>query len=206
MIQLRITNGFERLSDASLEARAISIVAALTDNPAFTSSSPTLTAMHTAISNYSNALAKATGGSPYDKAFKNQKRLELIDLLHSLGNYVLFVANGNELVAKSSGFTIAKGPSPAPELVAATNQKLEDGANAGELRFSFNRVPGAKSYMYQHTADPLTENSVWQSKVGTVRKVSFTGLESGKKFWCRVMAIGTNGQGVYSEPVSRIVQ
>ncbi|MGH2564794.1 MAG: fibronectin type III domain-containing protein, partial [Ginsengibacter sp.] len=126
--------------------------------------------------------------------------------LHALGNYVLFTSEGDTVAAVSSGFTIAKQPTTSPELVAAANQKLDDGANAGELDFSFDKVAYAKSYMYQYTPDPLTENSDWESQVGTVRKVSFSNLESGKKYWCRVMAIGINGQGVYSEPISRIAQ
>jgi hypothetical protein len=162
--------------------------------------------MQTAIDNFSDALAKAQTGSQYDKAFKNQKRGELINLLHSLGNYVLFTVDGDELKAKSSGFHIAKGPSPAPEVTPAKNQELKDGPNAGDLSFSFARVPGAKSYIYQYTADPISDSSAWKNMVGTVRQITFSGLESGKKYWCRVMAIGINGQGVYSEPVSRIVQ
>ncbi len=180
---LRITNGFDKLSDANLEARANNIVASMTGNASFATPSPTLAVVQTAIDNYSAALAKAQTGSSYDKAYKNQKKGDLIDLLHSLGNYVLFTANGDELVAKSSGYNIAKGPSPAPEVSAAVNQNLEDGANAGELKYSFDKVPGARSYMYQYAPDPLTENSTWQSQPGTIRKIVFSGLDSGKKYF-----------------------
>ncbi len=203
---LRITNGFEKLSDADLEVRSNNIENSMNGNPNFTTPVPAITVLQDGIATFTEALAIAKTGSPYDKAVKNQKRQDLIEVLHALGNYVLFTSNGDTVIAKSSGYTIAKEPSPAPELVAASNQKLEDGANAGELRFSFDKVANAKSYMYQYTPDPITESSNWQSEVGTVRKVSFSNLESGKKYWCRVMAIGINGQGVYSEPISRIVQ
>jgi hypothetical protein len=175
-------------------------------NSSFPTPAPSLAQVQTALNDYTTALAKAQQGSTYDKALKNQKKEELITLLHNLGNYVLFTASGDDLVARSSGFNIAKGRTPAPELTPATGQALHDGPNPGELDYSFRRVPGSKGYVYQNTPDPLSENSIWQSKVGTVARVRFTGLESGKKCWCRVMAIGTNGQGVYSEPVSRIVQ
>lgn len=203
---LRITNGFDKLSDANLETRAGAILSAMTANVSFPTPSPTLVVVQTATTDFAIALAKAKTGSEYDKAFKNSKREELITLLHSLGNYVLFTANGDELIAKSSGYGIAKTPAPAPEVTPATNQKLEDGQNAGELKYSFDKVPGAKSYMYQYTPDPITESSVWQSVPGTIRKALFTGLQSGKKYWCRVFTVGTGGQGVYSEPVSRVVQ
>ncbi|HEY8688768.1 MAG TPA: fibronectin type III domain-containing protein [Chitinophagaceae bacterium] len=88
----------------------------------------------------------------------------------------------------------------------SANQQLQDGENSGELIYSFDRVPGAKSYIYQCTPEPLSDNSNWQSQTGTVKKVSFTDLDVSKRYWCRVVAIGINGQGVYSDPVSRIVQ
>ena len=67
-------------------------------------------------------------------------------------------------------------------------------------------MKGAVGYAYQYTQDPITENSAWQTVVGTSRKVVFAGLESGKKYWCRVIVIGTKGQGVFSTPISRVVQ
>lgn len=203
---LRITNGFNRLSDNDLEAKANSIITAMTGNPDFPTPTPTLAVLQAASDDFSAALAIAKNGSPYEKAVKNTKKVALITLLHSLANCVLFIANGDALKAKSSGFTIAKEPTPTPPLTAAANQKLEDGQNAGELLFSFDKVPGAKSYIYQCAPDPVTDSSAWESQTGTLRKISFSGLEIGKKYWCRVVAIGRNEQGVYSEPVWRIVQ
>lgn len=206
MSLLRLTNGFDKLSDNDLEAKANSIIISLTGNADFPTPSPTLTVLQTASDNFTSALSVAKNGSPYEKAVKNQKRAELITLLHSEGNYVLFTCNGDFLKAKSSGFSIAQGPTPAPPVMPASNQMVEDGPNAGEVDFSFDKVPGAKSYVYQYTPDPVTDNSVWQAQVGTVRKVTISALNSGKKYWFRVVAIGTNGQGVYSNPVARMVQ
>jgi hypothetical protein len=203
---LKLNSDFNRLSDSVLEVKTNSIITSMTGRPEFPTPTPDMATMQTKLTVFSGALAVAKTGNSYEKAFKNQKRAELIALLQSLAVYVLFTANNDPLVAKLSGFNIAKNPSPAPEVTPAANQQLADGANAGELKYSFDRVPGAKSYVYQWTPDPITPESVWTSIVGTVSKMTFTGLESGKKCWCRVVSIGTNGQGVYSEPVSRIVQ
>jgi hypothetical protein len=203
---LRITNGFEKLSDSDLLARANNIMSGMTGNASFATPTPTLATFQTAIDAFENSLSVAQSGSNYDKAFKNEKRSAMIDVIHSLGNYVLFTANGDALVAQSSNFSIAKPPSPAPDVSQAANQQLEDGENSGTLVYSFDRVPGAKSYVYQYAPEPLTNESKWQSQTGTVKKVSFTNLDAGKRYWCRVVAIGINGQGVYSDPVSRIVQ
>ena len=117
---LRITNGFEKLSDSDLLARANNIMSGMTGNASFATPTPSLATVQTAIDAFSDALSIAQTGSSYEKAFKNQKKAELIDLIHSLGNYVLFTANGDALVAQSSNFSIAKPPSPAPDISACS--------------------------------------------------------------------------------------
>lgn len=203
---LRITNGFDKLSDADFEVRANTILTSMTANANFPTPVPALPTVQTSITDYVDALAVAKGGSNYDKAIKNDKKVKLIDVLHSLGNYVLFTANGDELIAKSSGYAIAKMPAPAPDISKAENLKLEDGMNAGELQLSFSKVQGARSYIYQNAKDPVVDESSWANQTGTLRKTLFTGLESQKKYWCRVIAIGINGQQVISDPIARVVQ
>jgi hypothetical protein len=178
----------------------------MTDNSSFTTPTPTLAVVQAAVDAFTNALDVAQSGGTYEKAFKNQKRQEVIDLMHSLANYVLFIANGDKLVAQSSNFTIAKDPSPAPDVTPALNLELRDGFNSGEMYLKFDRVPGSRSYVYQITQHPLTDASVWKSITGTVKRATFSDLEVGKRYVARVMAIGINGQGVYSQTVSRIAQ
>lgn len=203
MENLRITNGFERMSDATLLARTNQILSDLVVNFA---TAPGLTVLTSAKDVFETALAQAQDGGTYEKALKNQSRDELITQLHLMGNYVMYMSGGDRAMALSSGFSIAKSPSPAPEVTKAENQKLEDGLNAGELRLTFDRVPGARSYVYQTSPDPLTGGSTWNSDMGTVRKYKFSGLESGRRYWCRVAAVGIAGQTVYSDPMSRLVQ
>lgn len=116
------------------------------------------------------------------------------------------MSGGDRALAVSSGFSIAKSPSPAPAITKAENQKLTDGLNAGELMLTFKKVQGARSYMYQSCPDPFTPESTWSNNMGTLRKFKFSGLQSGKRYWCRVAAVASGGQTVYSDPLSRIVQ
>ena len=61
--------------------------------------------------------------------------------------------------------------------------------------------------MYMAAPDPITENTVWISKLGTEMSYTFTGLEVGKRYWMKVVAMGTRGQNVPSEPIlTRLVQ
>jgi hypothetical protein len=203
MENLRITNGFDRLSDANLQVRANQIIGDLTGN---FSTAPGLPALTTAKDVFVTALSAAKDGGKVQVAIKNQRRDELIEQLHLMGNYVLYTCAGDRVMAISSGYSIAKTPSPAPEVTKAENQKLDEGINSGQLSYSFEKVPGARSYVYQATQEPLTENSMWSSEMGTKRRFLFSGLESGKRYWVRVAAVGIGGQTVYSDPLSRIVQ
>lgn len=207
MKQLRITNSFAKMADAKLSARGREIQEGIESHPEyFPTPSPTKAVYQTSFDNFNEAAAKAVNGSSYEKAIRDQKKDGFVEVLHSLANYVLFTANGDVAIAEASKFSIAKEPKPAPELTPAANQMVENGPNSGEVKFSFDKVPGARSYVYQCTEHPLTEGSVWTNEVGTISKKLFSGLISAKKYWFRVMAIGINGQGVYSEPVSRISQ
>ena len=125
--------------------------------------------------------------------------------LHLLGNFVLHMSGNNEVVATSSGFNISKTPEPRPAITIPEGLVLKNGLNKGELDLKFERVAGARSYLYEITPGPVTGQSQWQSVMSTVSKNLFAGLESGKEYSCRVAAVGVKKQVVYSDVVSRIV-
>lgn len=202
---LRLTNGFNRLSDENLLGRAGQINIAMTGNANFPTPTPTLAALQTALSDFEIALAKAKTGSELEKAIKNDKREALTDLLHSLGNYVLFTANGDRTAAVSSGFGIAKDPTPQPPITKPENVRLAEGPNAGELNVRFDRVTGARCYMIQYAEETATGPVEWQSQTSTRSKLTLQQLQSGKKYQVRVVAVGKNEQVMYSDVVSRLV-
>ena len=200
----RIVNGFTRMIDAVLLARARSIHADMTGNTSFPTPVPTLTELNTSISSFETAMQAAEGGDTQAIAVRNQIRDTLISQLHMLGNYVLFTAAGDQVVATSSGFSISKIPAPSPELTEPQAFVLTSGANRGEIKLRFRKVPAARSYIYEMTQAPVTANSEWQSFMGTVCKKLFSGLESGKEYAFRVAAVGIKEQLVYSQVVSRV--
>ena len=116
------------------------------------------------------------------------------------------IAKNDRLVVQSSGFTIARPRSTPLPLEKPTGLILTDGANAGEIELVFKRLKNARTYMYQIAEGELTKSTNWTSSTGTIRKAKFINLKSGKRYWVRVVAIGTNNQMVYSDAVSRIAQ
>ena len=201
-MQLRIVNGFDHMADAKLLGRANSIVESLSSNFA---SAPGLPALITARDTFSAAMATAAEGSKYEKVLRNQRKENLVQELHTMSAYIMYISAGDYEIASGSGFSFAKPPSPSPAAVPAQDQQLENGINTGELAYNFKPVPGAKSYVYEVTADPIAPASNWNPVTGTKSKYLFTGLESGKRYWCRVTAIGVHGAPAVSEPLSHMV-
>ncbi|HYK55486.1 MAG TPA: hypothetical protein VEV15_03340, partial [Flavisolibacter sp.] len=160
----------------------------------------------TAATDYSTALVAAKQGGKTEVAVKNQKRKALENLLITLASYVTMTSKGDRAVMVSSGFDLVKVKEPSPPLGKPEIIKVVDGVNPGELKVIISRVTSARNYMYEYTQDPLAAQSDWVGQNSTLSKMLFKDLESGKKYWCRVIAYGRNEQLAYSDPVSRIVQ
>lgn len=203
----RILLNFASYSDAALLVLAQGIHVALTGNPFFTTTSPDLTTFLSVITAYSNALAAAQNRGKDEVGAKNARKAELVALLADLALDIMKQADGNVEALISSGFPLNKSRQPQPPLGIVDIAKIEVGENSGELLVIIKPVPGARTYIYQYTQDPITANSVWTSQNSTLIKETITGLETGKKNWIRVVAYGINKQMTVCDPVlSKIVQ
>lgn len=203
----RVTISFSRLNDPALQAKAEAIVAAMTDNANFPNPSPLPAEVRAAITAYSTALAAARNGSRTDIAIKDQKREELIEMLMQLGSYVNYTAGDDYAALVSSNFDLSKNRESAPPLPNPENFMLEEGLNPGEVLASVRGVRGAKAYLFQYTTtDPTQANAAWTIRTSTSRKCTLTGLQSGQRYWVRVVVLGSYAQETYSEVLSRIVQ
>jgi hypothetical protein len=153
---------------------------------------------------YFDALSGASYRDTEKVAIKNDLRNHLIRVLKQLGQHVALVAKGDVSLLLSSGFPLTK---PKGEMVLSEPEefKVTPGRHYGEVILKVKRVPGAKSYLYQYTPDPLTEKSVWESIIGTRCKKIIKDLPLGHKMWFQMAAIGPNNQVVYTEPVWRYI-
>lgn len=204
MERIKMKNGFARLGDAALLLKANIILKAMTANPHFPSPSPTLAEVTDTSTAYALAVELAANGGRQQIAEKNQLKAALIGQLQLLSHYVLYCAAGDVAVAVGSGFAISAPRSARPPLTAPAGLVLTNGLNRGELLLKQRRVPNVLSYQYQITPHPMTPESQWHSVDCTQSKYLFKGLESGKEYCCRVIAVGAKRQLTYSEAVSRI--
>jgi hypothetical protein len=201
----RLKTGFESFSDSNFETKGTNIYDSMLSNSYFPSPIPDLSVVQEALQVYSAAVPAAQGRDRDAVAVKNQARETLTVLLIQLANYVMTVANGNKTMLISSGFDLAGEGEPTP-IVKPAGITLADGPNAGELVVKVTAVKGARSYLAGCTPDPLTDNSEWTEFVTTTSKYTFKNLPNAVKYWCRVAAVGSHDQVVYSDAVCRVVQ
>jgi hypothetical protein len=201
----KITMPFSGMSDSNFETKAQSIYARMLGNAYFANPTPTLAALLEAINAYSAALTLAQTREKNAVALKNDARAAVTALLIQLASFVMTAANGDKTKLISSGYDLAS-EGGVTNLEKPTSIELMDGKNAGELVVKIPSVKGAKSYGPQYTSDPLTADNQWVQVITTTSKYTFNGLGSGKKYWCRVAAVGPYGQVVYSDAISRVVQ
>ncbi len=204
MSLIRITNGFNTLTDARLLERANFIHQSMNGNPSFGSPSPTMPAIEEAIAALTLSVQKAGNGDRLMVAQKNADRDMLIEMLHLLSYFVLYASGGDQLKAFSSGFTLAKEPVPQPEIQKPTGLKVANSDQSGTLLISTKKVKGAAAYMHQYTADPLQKEDSWMTMTCTQTRCKLEGLTPGTTYFFRVGAVGPKDQIMYSDVAMKI--
>lgn len=206
MKKAMLIRDYGRLNDAKLNLKAEDVISALTDNTNFPLTEPTLAAFTTASAAFTAALNNAANGGKIAVTEKNEQRVNLLSLLNSLAINISSLAGGSRTKLLSSGFDLVTETPTRSQLTAPTDFKLTDGFNPGELRFSIKPVSTARSYNYESTPEPLTVDSQWSTKGSSSSEFVITNMEIGKRFFCKVTAIGTRGQAMSTNVLSRIVQ
>ncbi|RYZ57142.1 MAG: fibronectin type III domain-containing protein [Chitinophagaceae bacterium] len=201
---LRITNGFDQLADIKLFERAsfihqqMSLYATV-----FPSPTPSMPLLKTTIDEYQAALTTAGDRGRTLITHKNVLREQLIDLLHNLGYYVLYIAQGDRQIAMQSGFTLAKEPTRRV-FAAPANLQLTYTSQIGEMLVRVKAVRGSGSYIYRYTADATQKVESWQNTSCTSAKCKITGLTPGTLYYFCVGLVGSNDQVLYSNVRSKM--
>jgi hypothetical protein len=196
---------FFRYTDSGFETKAQLIVQSMTGNTHFPNPLPTMAELEAAIQAYSVTLVNAAGLGRINVAEKNQSREELELLLAQLGLYVMYISMGDVAMLTSSGFDLTKDPEPS-QLTNPGNVTLRNGITTGEMTASVKAVRGARSYLHEYTSDPILPESEWESTPSSRSKLTFQGLEAGKKYWVRIAVLGAGEQIAYSPLASMFVQ
>ncbi len=72
-----------------------------------------------------------------------------------------------------------------------------------EFNLQWDPVRGAKSYVIQHSPDPIEADAVWSyGPPSTKSSCEINGFTSGQRYCFRVTALGAAGQGPWSDPAT----
>ena len=203
----QITNGFDRITVNNLLIKARFITTEMAAHAAyFPQPDPDLKIVGTAIDDLQAAALAAENRDQFAISYRNDKKAELVVLLRKLGIYVNLRADQNLTIVLASGFTPTKQREPSPAIEFVDVAYLKGGPNAGEINSSVKAVKGARMYQHLISADENLPVSQWQTASTTKTKHTFIGLNSAKRYFVRIAAIGTNNQMVYNEAASFVTQ
>ena len=199
-----ILTTYKRERDTELTSTVTHVVEEMTDNPDFPDAPKELEEMRVLLPNYQKAVADAKTRSKVSVSRKKDLKKQMVGLLTVLAAYVTRKCNGDRTMLLTSGFPISgeKGERP---LAAIEKLEVELGP-PGIITTRVKRLGGCRAYAHQYATEAPTSSTSWHSEMSTQSEYTFSGLQTGRTYWLRVVALGSVGQRVYSPVESRIVQ
>jgi hypothetical protein len=180
------------------------VITSMTANANFATPIPALAAVTTAITaaDAANADLKVARKATVTKAsILDDKLADLDSIINQLAAYVENTAKGDDTKIKSAGMGVKSHGTPAG-LPSAPENLLSAAAIQNEVELNWDKVFGARSYVVQITQDVSGSSSWTIAVVVTKAKASIKNLDSGKKYWFKVAAVGAAGQGPWSDPAT----
>jgi hypothetical protein len=206
----RVTNGFDRMTIPEFGYRLQVIIDCMTGNAAFPDLQTAVQALSAEAAVYYPLATKAQQKDKGVQLARDASRAKLVAMLHKLGYGVTDVANNNEAILNSSGFTYTQPRKPTPPLVAPAPPQLAAGTNLGEISCKTIAQKGVTSVNYYITADEgalsATDNIGWNIFFSNKKKFTFDKLVGGQRYYVKVGFVGVKGQEVISDAVSYIAQ
>lgn len=173
-------------------------------NPTFPNPPAALAEMEKLLPELEDALVKAKSRDKEWIAIKNNRKAQMLALLEEVAAYVTATSKNDRALILGSGFDDAADQSNSGTPSIQTLD-IELGA-PGEASSRVKRVKGAVAYLHQYTTEAPGPNTVWITEGSSSGIYMFTGLNSDKRYWFRVVAVGRKGQKAYSPVVSRSIQ
>ncbi len=183
------------------------VVGKLTANTNFPAVQSKLAAVTSGVStlqaSYGAALsARQTAKQKTDVQDSDETALD--GLIAGLVTDVNQEGGGDAAKLLTSGFELAKDPSAAAVPGPATDFSLTRGDNPGEIDGHCHAVADARSYESETFVGALPSGPFVPGKSFFASKFAWTGFNSGDKVWIRIRAVGTAGEGPWSDPMALI--
>lgn len=183
------------------------IVLDMTNNPNFATPSPDLDMLSeaaAALESAYNAALQARANAKMQTSLMGQKSTVLDLLLMQEASYVQSSSGGDKAKIESAGFDVRDTPTPIGQLPAPAEPKAIPSQHPGAIQLSWKKVHGAKSYLIERATDNNQPLDWAAASTSTKTKTVVNTMTSGLRYWFRVAAVGSAGQGAWSEPISKI--
>ena len=181
------------LSDQQLDDYAQNKVDSMTGNVNFPTPAPTIESVASALDAFHKAVSKALTGTVADTADKNAKRVIIEGLLTQLAEYCAFTVNGNIAIYLTSGFDYKRHATPSGILPAPQNLLPKRGANDGQVKLTWKKVINNHGYELRWAYDSVTPDAMTNMVPYSSTRVTLSGLQSGKRLYAFVHAVGSHG-------------
>jgi hypothetical protein len=198
-----ITTFKKRQYDIPVTARHV--IEKMENNPLFPDPPAALSELKIRLPEFEQALVDAMGGDKHLVAVKDNKKAIVVDLLQELVIYVTEICKGDKTSLLSSGFDVSDEGNGRGKLSSVVKLNVELGP-PGEATTRVKNVSGARAYVHQYTKDLPGLNTEWIGEGWAQASYTFVGLVSDKRYWFRVVVIGSGTQRVYSPVVSMVIQ
>ena len=186
---------------------AKTIVIKMTGNASFVTPNPTLASITTAVTNLTTAtaeieVARKTLELKYNALCTAEAVLDAG--LTQLANYVENISNGDEAKILSAGMDVRSDSTAIslPDKIASVVATMGD--SAGEIDLSWDKITGAKSYVVETALSEMNPLEWKHMVVSTRSKAEVGTLKTGTSYHLRVAAVGSAGQGPWSDPVVKV--
>lgn len=200
----RITTEYKK-REGVLVVTSQYVIEKLENNPNFPDPPEALGKLKKAVPELNVARANARGRDKHMVAIKNNIKAVVLELLQELADYVTTVSNGNRTMMLGSGFNVSSENGSGKQ--KPTIEKVEvDLKVPGEATIRTKNVTNAIAFVHQYTTEPPTAQTKWYGEGTSLGRYTFKGLESEKRHWFRVVAIGYFGLRGYSPIVSMVIQ
>ena len=111
-----------------------------------------------------------------------------------LASFTESATGGVAEAIESAGFGVRRRRTPPQSLPAPINVEAVTNGMPGHTLLSWAVIAGAKSYVIQISADPMTATSWQLACICTSATADVNGAEAGKRYWYRVAAVNATGQ------------
>jgi hypothetical protein len=198
-----ITN-YRGLNEMAITGRAREVYSSMTKNPNFPAPNPSMPDFLTLINSCEDAVTASKTGDKTAVAKKNGLLEILVVTLRDLASYVNSIALGNMEILAGCGFDISKEREPSkltvPEITSIVCSDI-----AGVMIIKVKKDKAAGSYLFQAALSATASEGEWKTVGCNASRCEMTGLVQGKKYWFRVIAIGSRGQQACSQATPRYV-